>query len=104
MAGFVVNLAIASIAGSLHLQADDLKPGSIHTKRALQFILGAPIVPCVGLMIAVYFCYESPRFYMRQDSPNFNPQEALRILVAIRPTKVCSDISVWRALTWLTAP
>lgn len=90
MAGFVVNIAIASIAGSLDIATDDIKERNMNQTRTLQFILGAPLVPSIALMIAVYFCYESPRFYMREDSPNFNPQEALRILIAIRPTKVCS--------------
>ena len=91
MAGFIVNLVIASIADTLQTPVEDI--GNDNTNptsqyRALQFILGAPVIPSVALVVAVYFCYESPRFYMRQDSPNFNPQEALRILETIRPTQV----------------
>lgn len=92
MVGFVVNIVIASIGDSLDSKTDEIgglnpSPDS-REYPTLQFILGAPVIPSVALLIAVYFCYESPRFYMREDSPNFNPQEALRILQAIRPTKV----------------
>lgn len=93
MMGFVINLVIASIGDSLNVSVGDIgrdQSGSDSPHyTTLQFILGAPVVPSIVLMVAVYFCYESPRFYMRQHSPNFNPKEALRILEAIRPTKVC---------------
>lgn len=93
MIGFVINLVIASIGDSLDVSVNGIVPDPSVSDSShyatLQFILGAPVVPSVVLMVAVYFCYESPRFYMRQDSPNFNPKEALRILEAIRPTKVC---------------
>lgn len=90
MLGLVANIAIAAIAESLNIETDDIvKIPSIDHTRAMQFILGAPLVPSVALLVAVYFCYESPRFYMRPEDPsNFNPQEALRILKAIRATEV----------------
>jgi hypothetical protein len=87
MMGFVVNLAVASLAGSLDMP---LSKNETKQKQYLtaQFILGAPVVPSVALFLAVYFCYESPRFYMREDSPNFDPNRALAILLAIRRTRV----------------
>jgi MFS family permease len=91
MVGFVVNLIVAQITGSLGLplSSDDLAESDQHRQyQTSQWILGAPIVPSVGLFVAVFFCYESPRFYMRQDSPNFRPDQALAILLAIRPTRL----------------
>lgn len=92
MAGWVINIVIALIAKSFDISEYDLNDGNDDQTghRAMQFILGAPLVPSVALLVAVYFCYESPRFYMRPDSPNFNPPEALRILEKIRATKVSS--------------
>jgi MFS family permease len=89
MLGLVANIVIAAIADSLDIETTDIVNNPRIHKRAMQFILGAPLVPSVALLVAVYFCYESPRFYMRPEDPsNFNPQEALRILKAIRPTEV----------------
>ncbi|KAH7312599.1 hypothetical protein B0I35DRAFT_481042 [Stachybotrys elegans] len=89
MAGFVVNLVIAQIVGALAIPLYDTDPenqGAQHL--AMQLILGAPVVPSLALFVAVYFCYESPHFYLREDSPNFNPDRALATLMAIRPTRL----------------
>jgi MFS family permease len=90
MIGFLVNLVIASVTGSLEGSFDAIgaAPNDPIAYTTLQWILGAPIVPSAALLIAVCFCYESPRFYMREDSPNFRPTQALAILIAIRPTKL----------------
>jgi hypothetical protein len=90
MIGFLVNLVIASVTGSLEGSFDAIgaAPNDPIAYTNLQWILGAPIIPSAALLIAVCFCYESPRFYMREDSPNFRPSQALAILIAIRPTKV----------------
>ncbi|KAI0799267.1 sugar transporter-domain-containing protein [Xylaria sp. FL0064] len=49
-----------------------------------QLILGAPFVPAIFLLVGLYFCPESPRYYMRQQSAHFNPQKAYAILVKLR--------------------
>ncbi|KAI9167862.1 High-affinity glucose transporter ght1 [Paramyrothecium foliicola] len=87
MLGFVVNLTIAAITGAL---STSLEEESTQHQEYLttQLILGAPAVPSILLFMSVYFCYESPRFYMREDSPNFDPNRALAILLAIRSTKL----------------
>lgn len=87
MVGAVVNLVIASATGILREtrgEDTDQKP----TYRALQFILGAPIVPAVLFLIVVCFCYESPRFYMRPNTPNFDLNRAFKILLRVRQTRV----------------
>ncbi|KAG9501504.1 hypothetical protein J7337_007193 [Fusarium musae] len=59
--------------------------GRYHT---LQWIAAAPVVPSVLLFIAVCFCYESPRFYMRPGTPNYNLDRAFRNLLQVRPTRL----------------
>ncbi|KAI1273948.1 sugar transporter-domain-containing protein [Xylaria sp. FL0933] len=49
-----------------------------------QLILGAPFVPAIFLLVGLYFCPESPRYYMRQQSAHFNPKKAYAILVKLR--------------------
>ncbi|KAI0429981.1 sugar transporter-domain-containing protein [Xylaria sp. FL1042] len=49
-----------------------------------QLILGAPFVPAIFLLVGLYFCPESPRYYMRQQSAHFNPEKAYAILVRLR--------------------
>ncbi|KAI0420769.1 sugar transporter-domain-containing protein [Xylaria grammica] len=49
-----------------------------------QLILGAPFVPSIFLLVSLYFCPESPRYYMRQQSTHFDPQAAYRILLKLR--------------------
>ncbi|KAI1472691.1 uncharacterized protein F4812DRAFT_21467 [Daldinia caldariorum] len=57
-------------------------------KRSLQLILGAPFVPSTFLMIALWFCPESPRYYMRQRTSSYDPQKAYNILLRLRKTKL----------------
>ncbi|TRX90864.1 hypothetical protein FHL15_008268 [Xylaria flabelliformis] len=47
-------------------------------------ILGAPLVPAILLLVSLYFCPESPRYYMRQRSAHFNPEKAYGILLRLR--------------------
>src|SRR3569833_3659317 len=71
MMGFVFNLIFQT-------SRDD------HTTVSL--ILGAPFVPALAASIAIWFCPESPRFYMSRG--NFNPAKALEILLKLRNTEV----------------
>ncbi|KAI0446313.1 sugar transporter-domain-containing protein [Xylaria telfairii] len=47
-------------------------------------ILGAPFVPSIFLLVSLYFCPESPRYYMRQRSAHFDPEKAYGILLRLR--------------------
>lgn len=55
--------------------------------HALQWIAAAPAIPSLLLFIAVCYCYESPRFYMRPDSPNYDLDRAFKILLQVRKTR-----------------
>lgn len=76
MVGFAANLILAK-AGSERL--------------VLQLILGAPAVPALLLLVSVAYCYESPRFYMRRGTPNYDPEKAWQILRHVRNTPVSSS-------------
>lgn len=111
MIGFVVNLVIASATNVLdtvpshiyHIVSEnrtEIKNGieimtpfssSDYQSRylAFQLILGAPLVPSILLLIALCFCYESPRFYMRPGTPNYNLERAFEILRKVRKNEVC---------------
>ncbi|KAI0173450.1 hypothetical protein GGR52DRAFT_571961 [Hypoxylon sp. FL1284] len=54
---------------------------------AFQLILGAPFVPSIFLMVGLWFCPESPRYYMRK-SARYNPQKAYDILRRLRKTEL----------------
>ncbi|KAI5457858.1 hypothetical protein BGZ63DRAFT_467104 [Mariannaea sp. PMI_226] len=54
-----------------------------NRKFALAFILGAPIIPSIFLLGALFVCPESPRWYMRRG-PNYNPQKAYDVLKSLR--------------------
>ncbi|OTB10048.1 hypothetical protein K445DRAFT_27974 [Daldinia sp. EC12] len=56
-------------------------------KLSLQLILGAPFVPSTFLLIALWFCPESPRYYMRHRTSSYDPQKAYDILLGLRKTK-----------------
>lgn len=93
MIGFVVNFIIAAATGTL-----DGEPNtklSLHGGRyhALQSIAIAPAVPSLFLFIAVCYCYESPRFYMRRGTPNYNLGRAFDVLLQVRKTRVSLEIS-----------
>lgn len=53
-----------------------------------QLILGAPFVPALVLFVGLYFCPESPRYYMRPGSLRYNPAKAYEILKRLRKTEV----------------
>ncbi|KAI2628465.1 hypothetical protein GGR54DRAFT_345421 [Hypoxylon sp. NC1633] len=57
-------------------------------KLSLQLILGAPFVPSIFLMIGLWFCPESPRYYMRQRTSSYNPQKAYDVLIRLRKTRL----------------
>jgi MFS family permease len=88
MIGFVANFIIAAATNTL-----DGKPNeqpNLHGGRyhALQWIAAAPAIPSILLLIAVCYCYESPRFYMRPDTPNYNLGCAFDILLQVRKTRL----------------
>ncbi|RBR06878.1 uncharacterized protein FIESC28_10913 [Fusarium coffeatum] len=88
MIGFVVNFIIA--AGTTTLEGDPNTQLNIHDGRyhALQWIAAAPAVPSLLLLVAVCYCYESPRFYMRPGTPNYNLSRAFDILLQVRKTRL----------------
>ncbi|KAI0888075.1 uncharacterized protein GGS22DRAFT_197936 [Annulohypoxylon maeteangense] len=59
-----------------------------NSKLTVQLILGSPCVPAVFLLIGLYFCPESPRYYMRQRTSSYNPQKAYEILLKLRKTEL----------------
>ncbi|EWG53749.1 hypothetical protein FVEG_12113 [Fusarium verticillioides 7600] len=88
MIGFVINFVIAAATNTLDGQPNaglNERGGRYHT---LQWIAAAPVVPSVLLFIAVCFCYESPRFYMRPGTPSYNLDRAFRNLLQVRPTRL----------------
>ncbi|KAI1141718.1 MFS general substrate transporter [Hypoxylon sp. FL0543] len=73
MMGFAFNLAFSRASSP---------------KLTLQLILAAPFVPSIFLMIALCFCPESPRYYMRRGTSSYNPQKAFKVLLRLRRTKL----------------
>lgn len=57
MVGFAFNL-ITTTAGQDH-------------KLTVALILGAPVVPAMVLIVALWRCPESPRYYLRLEKPNY---------------------------------
>ncbi|KAI0453774.1 sugar transporter-domain-containing protein [Xylaria acuta] len=55
-----------------------------HDSTIKSLILGAPFVPSIFLLVSLYFCPESPRYYMRQRSAHFDPEKAYGILLRLR--------------------
>ncbi|KAI1748583.1 sugar transporter-domain-containing protein [Xylaria castorea] len=55
-----------------------------HDSTIKSLILGAPSVPSIFLLVSLYFCPESPRYYMRQRSAHHNPEKAYSILLKLR--------------------
>lgn len=124
MIGFVVNLVIASATNVLdtvpshiyrivsenHTEIENgieiMTPfsSSDYQSRylAFQLILGAPLVPSILLLIALCFCYESPRFYMRPGTPNYNLERAFEILRKVRKNEVCIPFSRFQHYLSLT--
>ncbi|KAI1329498.1 sugar transporter-domain-containing protein [Xylariaceae sp. FL0255] len=58
------------------------------SRLPLQFILGAPVVPAIVLLISLYFCPESPRYYMQQRSYHFDPSKAYCIMKRLRREEI----------------
>jgi MFS family permease len=50
-------------------------------------VLGAPSVPALALLVALWFCPESPRYLLR-PGPNYSPTRALEVLCRLRRTRV----------------
>lgn len=83
--GSVINMAIADATGYLG------QDGENRSRLALRLILGAPAVPALFLLIAVAMCYESPRYYMRSETPGYSIDRAFQILLKIRSHRVSSQ-------------
>lgn len=82
MIGFVFNLIFAAIVESVYKgKGDDL---------TVALILGAPLIFAVAMLVAVFRCTESPRYYMRggQASRKYEPKKAYEILLKLRSCKV----------------
>ncbi|KAI1019298.1 hypothetical protein LB503_009206 [Fusarium chuoi] len=76
-------MAIADATGYLG------QDGENRSRLALRLILGAPAVPALFLLIAVAMCYESPRYYMRSETPGHSIDRAFQILLKIRSHRPC---------------
>lgn len=74
MLGTAINLAVFKLAGPLNWR----------------LMLGAPFLPAVPLMLLIYLCPESPRWYMKKG----RYQEAWKSLVVLRrdPIQVARDL------------
>ena len=83
--GFVFNLVFNA---AISAQGDD--PSS-HEDRILGLMLGSPCVPALFLFVGLWFCPESPRYYMRRKSSRFSPMMAYEMLKRIRTI----DVSVF---------
>ncbi|KAF4958512.1 hypothetical protein FSARC_11013 [Fusarium sarcochroum] len=88
MIGFVVNFVISAATNTLDGQPNERLNDHGGRYHALQWIAAAPVVPSLFLFIAVCFCYESPRFYMRPGTPNYNLDRAFDILLQVRQTRL----------------
>ena len=55
-------------------------------------MLGAPCVPAFALLVALYYCPESPRYYMSFKSPRHSPAKAYEVMKKLRKTEVCSQL------------
>ncbi|KAI1387894.1 uncharacterized protein F4822DRAFT_295310 [Hypoxylon trugodes] len=54
----------------------------------VKLILGAPLVPSIFLMIGLWFCPESPRYYMRRRTSSYDPAKAYDVLLRLRQTEL----------------
>ncbi|KAK8868964.1 sugar transporter-domain-containing protein [Apiospora arundinis] len=70
MVGLIFNLIFAAC-----IQSDDV---------VLGLMLGSPVLPAALLLIALWSCPESPRYYMRVGSRNYSPRKAYNALASIR--------------------
>ncbi|KAK8092546.1 MFS general substrate transporter [Apiospora kogelbergensis] len=70
MAGLLLNLIFAAT-----IKSNDI---------VVSLMLGSPFIPAVLLLIFIWSCPESPRFYMQLNSKNYNPKKAYEELRKIR--------------------
>lgn len=68
----------------------------LDEKMALRLILGSPAVLSAILMVAVYSCPESPRYYLRDSTRPEAMEKAYKALLRVRNTEVRYNSSVPR--------
>lgn len=73
MTSFIVNLCLSQIQ---------------DPKLKLRLIMASPAVFAFILMLAVFKCPESFRYYMAPESKHYNPELAFGSLLRLRNTKV----------------
>ncbi|KIL94419.1 hypothetical protein FAVG1_02983 [Fusarium avenaceum] len=88
MIGFVFNFVISAATTTLDSSPDGGLDEHGSRYHALQWIAAAPAIPALFLLVAVCFCYESPRFYMRPGTPNYDLERAYNILIQVRQTRL----------------
>ncbi|KAK8034652.1 hypothetical protein PG993_009647 [Apiospora rasikravindrae] len=86
--GFVFNLIFNAAIGPGGQSPDEGGDRWSHEDKILSLILGSPCVPALFLLAGLWFCPESPRYYMRRKSSRFNPMKAYEMLKLIRTTEV----------------
>lgn len=74
MVGFVFNL-ITTLAPNNNL--------------TIALILGAPVIPAIVLIFALWRCPESPRYYLRREKPNY-----IRALEELRTLRSNCEVSL----------
>lgn len=103
--GGVTNLVLVAATNALSFDVSMNYPeGSDEASRgwlALRLILAAPMVPAVLTLIALAYCMESPRFYMRKNTPNYRPMRAYEILSSVRNTQVRILVFIYCTI-WIT--
>ncbi|TLD10683.1 hypothetical protein PgNI_06495 [Pyricularia grisea] len=75
MMGFIFNIIFHAACGD-------------NQELALSLILGGPVVPSIMMLVGLWYCPESPRYYMRPRSPNYSPAKAFTILKKLRNTEL----------------
>ncbi|TLD19082.1 hypothetical protein PspLS_10007 [Pyricularia sp. CBS 133598] len=75
MMGFIFNIVFHAACGD-------------NQELALSLILGGPVVPSLMMLAGLWYCPESPRYYMRPRSPNYSPAKAFTILKKLRNTEL----------------
>ncbi|KAK8031045.1 sugar transporter [Apiospora arundinis] len=81
--GFVFNLIFNSA-----ITSGDENRANKDEDLILSLILGSPCVPALFLLAGLWFCPESPRYYMRRKSSRFSPMKAYEMLRRIRTTEL----------------
>ncbi|ELQ37640.1 sugar transporter [Pyricularia oryzae Y34] len=75
MMGFILNIVFHAACGD-------------NQDLALSLILAGPVVPSLMMLAGLWYCPESPRYYMRPRSPNYSPSKAFTILKKLRNTEL----------------